>query len=314
MSENNKMLAASGYRPYDYLSSPIFVDKFLAEYYPVSLVANITTAVAEGTSIRYGQEYVFKREPEAEWFDLRKNQRMEPSEITIETVTMNIGRLRGFMVKVDSLDYESVNGMKTFVDAWIKSAKRKLSEYIDRHVINAMAHGAAACNKGNAAGIKYGNYQLGVTGAPVTINKDNILTYMMYLGLVLDEQNAPKEDRFLILPPEARVALMSYPMFQSQCASGTAPMILTEKVPNINGFTLYFPSTMPSYGDPSGKIAFPIIAGVKSATYFAMGMQDVKAGLENADSWGKFWRGRSVFDWKVVRPEFLAVAYATIQI
>lgn len=310
----NQIMAASGYRPYDYLSSPIFVDKFLNEYYPQALYSQITTAVVEGTGVKYGQEYVFKKRPQAEWFDLRKNQRMEASELTIETVTMTVGRARGFLLKVDDMDRMSIQNFNDYIKGWQDDAKERLSLEIDKQLINAMAHGAAACNKGAAAGARFGNYNLGVPGAPVLINKDNVLNYLMYLGIVLDEQNAPKSGRFAILPPEMKIALMSHPMFMSQCAAGSAPMVLTDKVPNIAGFTLYFPATMPSYADTTGAVAFPVIAGVKEATYFAMGLNDVKAGLEDVDSWGVYWKGRAVYDWKVVRPEFLAVAYATVQI
>lgn len=313
MSKNG-LLAASGYRPYDYLSSPIFVDKFLADYYPESLVTKLTTSVVEGTSVRYGQEYVFKKSPKAEWFSLRKNQQMEASELTIDTVTMNIGRASGFLLKVDDLDRMSIDGFNDYVTAWRNDAKQKLAQMLDRNIINAMAHGAAACNKGNAAGVKFGNYQLGITGSPLTVNKDNILNVLMYLGIILDEQNAPKQGRFVVLPPEAKIALMTHPLFMSQCSSGSKPLVLADSVPSIAGFDLYFPATMPSYNDPSGKIAYPIIAGVKEATYFALGMQDFKAGVEDAKSWGVYWKGRAVYDWKVIRPEFLAVAYATVQI
>lgn len=307
-------MAASGYRPYDYLSSPIFVAKFLTDYYPAALATQLTTAVVEGTNVRYGQEYVFRKSPKAEWFDLYKNQEMEASELVIDTVSMNIGRARGFLLKVDDLDKNSIENFNDYINGWREDAKQKLAEYIDRRLINAMAHGASACNKGNAAGIKFGNYQLGIPGSPLTVNKDNIISILMYLSIVLDEQNAPTAGRFVILPPEAKIALMSHPMFMSQCNSGSKPLVLADTVPNIAGFTLYFPATMPSYADTSGKIAYPIIAGVKEATYFAMGMQDVKAGLEDVKSWGVYWKGRAVFDWKVVRPEFLAVAYSTIQI
>lgn len=311
---SGKILSASGYRPYDYLSSPIFVDGFLADFYPVSLATSITESVVESTRVKHGQEYIFRKRPRAEWFDYRKNQRMEPTDLTVETVSMVVGRAKGFLLKVDALDEMTLPDFNMYIAEWQKDAKEQLALSMDMNIINTMVHQASACNKGNAAGVKYGNLQLGVTGAPVAINKDNILTYLMYLGIVLDEQNAPKQNRFVILPAQAQVALQSNTMFMSQCASGSKPLILADVVPNLAGFKIYFSANTPAYNDPSGKIAFPIVAGVKNATYFAMGMQDTKAGVEDVTSWGKYWKGLAVFDWKVVRPEFLAVAYATIQI
>lgn len=313
MSNTNRILSASGYRTYDYLSKPIFVDKFLESYYPNSLANEITSTVVESTGVKYMQEYVFRKRPRAEWHDYRKNQSLEDSELEIETVTMNVGRAKYNRIKLDELDLMSSTDFMSYINEWRADSKERLSMEIDHALINSMFHQAAMCNKGNAAGAAFGNFQLGVSGNPLTFTSDNILSVLSQLSAVLDDQLAPKQGRFAVLHAHTRLLLNDNPMFMSQYASSSKPLILTEAVPNIAGFKLLFAQNMPTYADSSGRIASPIVAGVKSATYFAMGMPKVESNVPDPRGFGKYWQALVAFDWKVVRPEHLTAAYGSIQ-
>lgn len=312
MRDKNGILAASGYSPLNYLSTPIFVDSFLAQYYPESIAGKITTTSVEGTSIRLGQEYVFKERPQAKWFDARKNMLIDYDELHVTSKSMLIGRARGFALKVDQFDVDAIDNFSSYITAWKDDAKQKLSMYIDSHLLNTMLHSASVCNKGTNAGLGPIPMNFGASGAPLTITPQNILRYLMMLGSVLDRRFAPKNDRFVVLPDIYQIVLAETEMFSSQCASGMKPLVLGSTVPDIAGFKVYFSSQVPSYNDPSGVQAFPVIAGCSSATELALGMTDVESNLQSVETWGRYWRGRVVFDWKVVRPEFLAALYTTV--
>lgn len=76
-----------------------------------------------------------------------------------------------------------------------------LKEAIESDVIVGVRTEAAAANMGTAAGVKSGSYNLGSYTTPLAITKDNALDFIINAGSVLDEQNAPENDRYIVIPP-----------------------------------------------------------------------------------------------------------------
>ena len=64
--------------------------------------------------------------------------------------------------------------------------------------------------------------------------------------------------------------------------------------------------------DPvTGEQTFTILAGRKSATGFVMQLTEQDVIDKDPRSFSKYWRGLNLYGFKVIRPEDLAVMYAT---
>ena len=314
MKSKTTRLASSGYSPLDYLSSPIFIDGFLTQYFPTSVAPNITTSLVDTTKVRFNKQYVFKDAPRATIFDARGNADIPFDSLDVTTRDMYIGRAMGAALKVDIEDQEQIDNFPTYINAWKASVQEELARHIDKNLLQSMVLGAAQCNKGGAAIAGAMRLDRGKPTAPLVINAQSITSSFQHAALILDSQNAPTTDRFIVLPSAARIALENSGLLSNMSVSGAKPLVLGGTIPDIAGFTVYFSQMMPAYKDTSGALCYPIIAGHKSSTYFAMGAQDWRMNETEARHWGSMYKGRFAFDWKVVRPEFLTIAYVTVQI
>ena len=100
-------------------------------------------------------------------------------------------------------------------------AAQQMKIAIDSTVIYNTFAGAVAANVGATAGVKSGAYGLGTPAAPVTLSGTNILQILTSFAGVLDEQNVPETDRFLIIDPVTRQLLMQSNLAQAQFHLGT---------------------------------------------------------------------------------------------
>jgi len=55
-------------------------------------------------------------------------------------------------------------------------------------------------NQGATAGRKSGNVDLGTDAVPIGVTEDNVVKKILNLGRVLDEQNVPNTDRWIVAP------------------------------------------------------------------------------------------------------------------
>lgn len=188
----------------------------------------------------------------------------------------------------------------------------------------ANTRGCAAANQGATAGIKSGSLSLGVDGTPiaVTSSADNLLTLILNMGAVLDEQNVPESGRFLVMSPYDRQILMNTKLAQAYFSGDQSSIVRTGKVGQIDRFTVYVSNMLPrgttSKGWVSGNAAVAsgttqvgadirrcVIAGHKDAISFAAQVNKTET-VRNPSDFGDFVRGLSVYGRKVVKPEAFA--------
>ena len=242
---------------------------------------------------------------------------------TPNTLVMNIDKGFYFAFQVnDVLAYQS---QPNLMELFSNDAAMQMKIKIDSTVLYNTFASAAAANKGATAGALSGAYNLGTDDAPITVTGSNILTLITSLSAVLDEQNVPETERYLILDPATRQALMSSNLAQAQVTGDAASMLRNGKIGSIDRFTVYVSNNMPraitgtntpylsgdgsengvaSTGDVKRRI---IMAGHKSALSFASQMTKTET-VRNPADFGDYIRGLNVFGYKVVKPESLAYA------
>lgn len=92
-------------------------------------------------------------------------------------------------------------------------------------------------------------------------------------------------------------------------------VVLTQNVPEIMGFKVYFSPNMPMMYDPTAKAnTFMIVAGLKDATGFVTQLTKQQHIDKVETSFAEYWRGLQIYDFEVIEPEKLAVLYATVSI
>lgn len=308
--------AASGYRAYNALKTPIFAKALVTRFYCESIAGNITSQDVVPTELKQcGDQVIFKRAPVAEIFDYVKNQDLEVSNLNSEPIIMTVGRAKYWNLKLDKVDEKQTCNIKEWISAFTTSASQLLAQQIDREVLTTLPLKADPFNKGRKAGVKSGMFDLGAMGSPIALTQTNIITYFTMLSAVLDEQCVPAAGRFVVFPVAAKALFYNNPTLANAGISGNSKsIVLGGTIPDIMGFSVFFANNAPIYRETNGKQAYTIIAGLKAATGFITQLSEQEVIDKDPRSFSKYWRGLQLYDFMVLKPEMLAVLYATLQI
>jgi hypothetical protein len=232
---------------------------------------------------------------------------------TPSTVDLNIDQGKYFSFQVsDVLEYQSKPSlMSTFSD----DAGKQMGIAIDRDVMLSQFNNGAALNKGATAGAISASYNLGTDIAPVTLTAANVIPLVTMMSSVLDEQNVPDTDRYLVISPYFRQWLMSSPLAQAYVTGDSQSILRNGKIGTIDRFTIYVSNQLPKAAagqDFSGNAAAgtakrtAIMAGHKSAITFAAQMTKMEE-LPNPTDFGRLVRGLNIYGRNVIKPEGLAL-------
>jgi len=232
---------------------------------------------------------------------------------------------KGFYFAFHLNDVLSMQAQPKLMSVFSDDAAMQMKTKIDSNGLFNTFSLAHANNKGATAGVNSGAYNLGTDTAPVSLTGTNVLEVITSLSAVLDEQNVPETDRFLLIDPLTRQVLMQSNLAQAQFMGDSKSIVRNGMIGQIDRFTVYVSNNLPkgaatylwasgdaSEGGGSGTGEAKrraIIAGQKSAITFASQMTKMET-VRNPNDFGDFVRGLNVFGYKVVKPE--ALAYASV--
>jgi hypothetical protein len=203
-------------------------------------------------------------------------------------------------------DVDKVQADIAMMDTWSKDASERMKIKIDTRVLTDLLADIAAANKGNTAGRITANIDLGSTGTPVALTKSNVLDYIVDMGVVLDEANAPESDRFLIIPAKMAGFIKKSDLKDASITGDSSSVLRNGRIGMIDRFMLY---TSHNLSVTSGK--FSIIAGHKMGFTFASQMTNMET-IRSESTFGNIVRGLQVYGYKVVKPEALAQGVVTV--
>ena len=240
---------------------------------------------------------------------------------------MNIDKAKAFAFQInDVLDYQAKPNL---LDMFSADAGEQMKIAIDSTVIYNTLFSAAAANQGATAGAKSGAFPMGTSGTPIAVNATagdaaNVLTKILQMASVLDEQNVPESDRFLLIDPATRALLMNTNLAQAQFMGDSSSMVRNGKIGVIDRFTVYVTNQLPfanasavvwtsGDGTETSIVATTnaakrrvMVAGHKSGITFASQITKMET-IRNPSDFGDYIRSLNVFGYKVVKPEALAV-------
>jgi hypothetical protein len=193
------------------------------------------------------------------------------------------------------------------MNEWADDAAEQLKIKLDTRVLANIYTGIASANKGTAAGRISANIGLGTTGSPVSISTSTILSTILNMGQVLDEQNVPEQGRFLILPFWATNLLKQSDLKAVYLTGdGTTPL-RNGRVGTVDRFTIYNSNLLPRYTDGSDTTTH-FLAGTKAGLTFATQLTNTEE-LRAESTFGTIMRGLMVYGYKVIKGEALVGAY-----
>lgn len=305
--------AASGYPQYQgtALMPPLVSMNVLARYYATSIFQQIATTEYEGDLRKNGTIY-FMKEPDPIIRDYTKNGRIEYDTAEIEMVPLTVGRAFHAGLKVDKLDAKMMSLWPKIERMIIDKVPQAMMRKIDYSIFAGLYNEVAPFNRGATAG-RNGNHNLGAFGAPLVVDKDNVIEIIWRLAEVLDEAAIPREGRFLVVPPAIFTLIAMSDLGCAYCAGGNSSIRLTGKIPpDMVGFTIYSSAFLPVFND-NGNQSFYLYAGLKTSLAFATIVNDSEIIESDPFEYTRFIRVIGAYGYGVLYPEALAAAYVTVQ-
>ena len=301
----------------------LWSSKLNAKFYKATIFGEISNNNWEGEIKAMGDKIIINNIPTLTVSTYTAGTSLSYEAPTPSTTTLNIDKGRYFAFQLnDVLNYQA---QPKLMDVFTNDASMQMKIAIDSTVIYNTFSLAAAANKGATAGALSASYNLGTDTAPITLSGSNILSTITALGGVLDEQNIPDTDRFLVIDPATRQWLMSSNLAQAQFMGDSQSMVRNGRIGMIDRFTVYVSNNLPKAvagtatpylsGDGSENSITSasnlkrriIIAGHKSGITFASQLTKMET-VRNPNDFGDYIRSLNVFGYGVAKPESLAYA------
>lgn len=303
----------------------IWSSKLNAKFYTASTFASISNTNWEGEIGGIGDKVVINNIPDiaiSTYVPGAGLQYQVPVPNTIE-LQIDQGKYYAFQVN-DLLEMQS---KPKLLDMFSNDAGMQMKVAVDSECFFATFTGAATANKGATAGVRSGAYNLGTVTAPVQFNASatSAISLITSLASALDEQNIPETERFLLIDPVSRQALMNSNLQQAYLTGDDKSILRNGKIGGIDRFEVYVTNNLPrgaasgttwTSGDGSQTSAAGgtfaqksrvILAGHKSAVTFASQFTKTET-VRNPNDFGDFVRGVNVYGRKVIKAEALALA------
>lgn len=282
----------------------IWSGKLIENFYDATVLSAISNTNYEGEIRNMGDTVNIRTTPTITIKTYVKGQTLAVENPDKDKLQLVIDKGEYFACVEDDVD--KVQADINLMDTWSKDASERMKIKIDQRVLTDILPDISSVNKGNTAGRITANIDLGSTGTPFAITKTNVLEYIVDLGTVLDEANAPESDRFVIIPAKM-AGMIKKSDFKSALVTGDNVSILRNgQLGMIDRFTVYMSHNL---NQSSGK--FSIIAGHKMGFTFASQMTNMET-IRSESTFGNIIRGLQVYGYKVVKPEALAQGVVTL--
>jgi hypothetical protein len=284
----------------------IWSGKILEKFYDATVLAQIANTDYEGEIKKFGDKVHIRTRPTVAIRDYVKGQSLtvdHPDSAGIELL-IDKGKYYSFVQD----DVDKVQSDVDLLNLWGQDASEQMKIVVDSDVLNGIYPDFAAKNRGATAGRLSNNINLGTTGAPIALDKTNVIDKLIDLGQVFDEQNIPETGRWLILPAWASALLKKSDLKDASLTGDGTSVMRNGRLGMIDRFTVYGSNLLPTAVDGANTVT-RIMAGHKVGLTFASQFVNTET-LRAESTFGSIVRGLKVYGYEVVKPEALAELYA----
>jgi hypothetical protein len=282
----------------------IWSGKLIENFYDATVLAAISNTAYEGEIRQHGDTVNIRTTPEITIKTYVKGQTLSVENPDKPKLQLVIDKGEYFACIEDDVD--KVQSDINLMDQWSKDASERMKIKIDQRVLTDILPDISALNKGATAGRISGDIDLGTTGSALAIDKTNVIDLIVDMGTVLDEANAPEQDRFLVIPAKMAGYIKRSDLKDASLTGDSMTPLRNGRLGMIDRFTLYVSHNL---NVSSGK--FSVIGGHKMGFTFASQMTNMET-IRSETTFGNIIRGLQVYGYKVVKPEALTQAVITL--
>lgn len=302
---------AQGYPDYSYDGGAkyipiLFAGKTLEKFYDASVVTNISNTDYVGQIKNVGDRVVIRTIPNITIRPYSKGATLQLEYPESPAIEFSVNRAKYYNFAIDDIDIKQMD--MNYLDKFAEDASEQLKIVYDTEVLGTVYGLVDGANQGSNAGRKSGNINLGSTGSPVVLDKTNIIDKIIECGVVLDEQNVPETDRYIVLPPRIAGLIKSSELKQAYLTGDQQSILRSGKIGMIDRFTIYTSNLL---SKDQNDDAYHIIFGHKKAMVFVA--QLTKNELYRPqNTFANAMKGLVVYDFDIIHPTLIGHLYATI--
>lgn len=239
--------------------------------------------------------------------DYSKGQKLVYEQPEPDTVDLDIDKGKSWSFVSD--DVTKAQSDYNYIDDWTRDASEQLKIKIDSQILGDIYADAHASNAGATAGAESGSINLGATGSPVALTKNNVIDHLVNMGTVLDEQNVPEQNRWVIMPPWAVGKIKTSDLKDASLAGDGTSIVRNGRVGIIDRFMIYSSNNLSTTVDGSTTVT-NMIFGHKSGLTFASQLLKNEGPLRFESTFGDYYRGLQVYGYSVIKAEAIGHFYA----
>jgi hypothetical protein len=282
----------------------IWSGKLLVKFYPATVFGAICNTDYEGEISGMGDKVYIRTTPDTTIRSYSIGASLTTEKLTSTPVELLIDKGKYFAFVIDDVDkYQSDLAL---VEDWSQDAAEQMKISIDTDLLaetTGIQGLADAANQGGTAGAITGAINLGTGAAPLSVTTSTIMDVIVDLGVVLDEQNVPESDRWLVIPARLGGYIKKSDLRDASLAGDGTSIFRNGRIGMVDRFTVYVSNNLPA--DVDAGTNFVAYAGHPKAISFAAQMTNMET-LRAESTFGDVVRGLNVYGFKVTKPEALA--------
>lgn len=278
--------------------------KLVEKFYDNTVFGEISNTDYEGEISGHGDKVIIRTVPSITITDYVKGAGLTYEQPESANVELNIDQGKSFSFQLFKVD-ETQSDLNLMND-WSQDGSEQMKISVDTDILATIPASAAALNSGAAAGRKSGNINLGVALTPLALTKTNILDALVDYGTVLDEQNVPESNRWIVMPAKMCGLIKKSDLKDASLAGDSTSIIRNGRLGMIDRFTIYNSNNV---NVASGE--HDIVFGHKSALTFAGQISHMEE-LPNPDDFGTLARSLFVYGFEVIKPDALGHSVVTL--
>lgn len=283
----------------------LWLAKLVELFYPTTVMGEITNNDFVGNISDQGDKVHIRTMAEITVKPYVKGQRIVSEHPDAPKLELLIDKGHYFSAVEDDVD--KIQSDVNLMDMWGKDATQKMKIEVDKDILSGIVPDVSPLNEGATAGRVSGDINLGTEADPIALNSSNIIDFIINMGLVLDEANAPEEGRWIILPDKACALVKRSDLRDASIAGDGTSIMRNGRIGMIDGLTIYKSQHLKRETDGD----YHILAGHKMATTFAWQATKIET-IRSEQVFANILRGYHVYGYKVVKPEGLAHGVASV--
>ena len=283
----------------------IWSPRLLTKLYEATCLAEITNTDYEGEIKKQGDKVVIRTVPDIIINDYVKGQDLDFQHPVSDPINLTIDYAKSWSFILDKVDIAQMD--IPAIEKWTTNAGNQLKIAIERSVFALMYSYAHSANKGASAGAITAGLGMGAAGAPLSVSKSTVLDTIVDAGTVLDDQNVPEDERWMVIPGWMAGMIKKSDLKDASVSGDKNNSLLRNgRLGMIDRFTLYS-SNLLSTGTDTAKV-WNAVFGHKMAVTWASQLTESGQG-DNPKGFGTLVKGLQVYGHKVIKPEALGHLY-----